>query len=72
MAAKKRFVHVRKDGNQVFFKGDTLELSDENPNVVKIQVHDADYDAETVGVVFLAESESVGEWFAPVEKETKK
>lgn len=57
MAAKRKvFVHVRKDGNQVFFKGEAVESHD---NIVRI----LDGDGEIVAIVFLAEGEGVGEYF---------
>ena len=65
MSKLKLFVHVRKDGNQIFYKGDSLSV-DVDERVVKIEKGD---DAEIVAVVFLAESESVGEYFKVEEKD---
>ena len=71
----RKFVHVRADGNQIFYKGHklvTAEASEgEKGFIVEIIRLNDDYDDVTVAVVRLAESESVGEYFSPLEEETK-
>ena len=71
MASKlRKFVHVRADGNQVFYRGHKLTVSETSEAdkgfIVEITRYDeTDCEDITMAVVRLAPSESVGEYFAP-------
>lgn len=56
MAGKKLYVHVKNNGNQVFYKGDSVE--NDGSNLISIT-----HEGDTVAVICLADGESVGEWF---------
>jgi hypothetical protein len=66
----RKYVHVRQDGNSIYYKGSGLEIDTES-RLATITRTSSDGDTATVAVIFLASSESVGEWFSPEEKEKK-
>jgi len=68
VAASKLFVHVKNNGNQIFYKGDNLEDSsyDNDVTIVKVTRNE-----NLIAVIYLEPGESVGEYFDATEMKEK-